>query len=45
MPWPHTEAAMTPRMPTATEIDLYTTVEYEVWVGVSAQIKYVGVLP
>ena len=29
----------------ATEIDLHTVVEYEVWVGVSAQIKYVEVLP
>lgn len=36
---------MTPRMPMATEIDLHTAVEYEVWVGVAAQIKYVGVLP
>jgi hypothetical protein len=32
-------------MPMITEIDLYTAVEYEVWVGVSAQIKYVEVLP
>lgn len=29
----------------ATEIDLYTAVEYEVWVGVAAQIKYVEALP
>lgn len=36
---------MTPRMPMATEIDLLTLVEYEVWVGVAAQIKYVEVLP
>jgi hypothetical protein len=36
---------MTPMMPMITEIDFLTLVEYEVWVGVSAQIKYVEVLP
>lgn len=30
---------MTPRMPMATEIDLHTVVEYEVWVGVASQVN------